>query len=504
MAVQRPPVSQAASSPDTRAIEFGAVTVTAVRTASLGNWSYLIASDGDAVLVDPQRDVDRFLTLAEGGGSRVTHVIETHIHSDYLSGGLALSDRTGATILAAAQGRYEFPHTPVEEGKELAIGGMLLGCLATPGHTFEHLAWELRDADSGTTLAILSGGSMLRSGAGRTDLSGDDATSELTRMQYESIRRLSTMADGSLLLPTHDGGSTCSIGIVSADGMPWWDLPSEPEEFPTIGAARDANTYLGLADADEFVRDFLRDRGPAPAYFPHIARLNREGPPLESGPAVVRRLPASAFAQLAASGAWVVDVRNRWMFADEHIPGSLNIEANDAFAVHVGSLVPYGAPVVVVAEEREADLIDDLAVSLFRIGYRLDAVLEKSIEGWSEAGYPTTAYPSVDMMEVLAQASHGSKPDILDVREPSEWANGVIPGSRTVSVAGLEGQAKELQGARSAAAAEADVLTVACHGGARAAVAASYLARLDIPVRAVLGGGVPDAVAVREFTAARS
>ena len=238
---------------------------------------------GDRLLAQELRqvcvsDAERFLALAESSGSRLTHIVETHIHSDYLSGAVSLSGRTGATILAAARGRYAFDHQPVDEGQELTVGGMTLRSLATPGHTFEHLAWELRDTDSGATLAILSGGSLLRSGAGRTDLSGDAATSELTRLQFESIHRLSSMPDGSVLLPTHDGGSTCSIGIVSADGMPWWDLPSEPGEFPTIGGARDANRYLPLPDEEEFARDFLSERGPAPAYFPHVARLNREGP----------------------------------------------------------------------------------------------------------------------------------------------------------------------------------------------------------------------------------
>ena len=165
--------------------------------------------------------------------------------------------------------------------------------------------------------------------------------------------------------------------------------------------------------------------------------------------------------------------------------------------------MPFGTPLAIVADDRDADLIDDLAMNFFRIGYRLDAVLEKGIEGWSEAGFPTSAYPSVDMMEVLAAASHGSRPVDPGRTRAQRVGQRRDPGIED-RFRGRAGGSSKGSAGRLVSAAESERLTVACHGGARAAVAASFLARLDIPVRAVLGGGVPDAVAVPSFTSASS
>lgn len=467
---------------DVRTLEFKDLEIVAFRTRSLGNWSYLVSSAGEAVAIDPQRDASRYLEAAATTKLRLRHVIETHIHSDYLSGGLWLSDRTGAKVVASARGGYEFGHLPVDDGDELRVGGMRLRCLATPGHTPEHLAWELFEADSDAPVAVLTGGSLLAGGAGRTDLLGDQQTQTLTELQYESIRKVSALAETALILPTHGGGSTCSVAA------------AEPADFATVAQERGGNPYLVSKSFEQFRLELLRTVAPVPPYFRHVAALNREGPPAvaENGP--VEQLDPARFSAIATSGAWVVDARNRWSFADTHIRGSLSIEPSDLFPTYVGSLVPFGAPIVLVVDDGEVDLVDELANECFRIGYRVVGLLKGGIRAWTQAGLELESYPATDILEILDEASRGHPSAFLDVRDPSEMTDGTLPGSTTVAVGALAERAPELRNRWSNGS--IDRIAVACTGGARAAVAASFLARSGIPVRVVLGGGIPDALGI--------
>ena len=467
---------------DVRTLEFEDLEVLAFRTRSLGNWSYLVSSAGEAVAIDPQRDAIRYLEAAEHRQLRLRHVIETHIHSDYLSGGLWLSERTGANVVASARGRYEFRHLAVDDGDELSVGGMRLRCLATPGHTFEHLAWELFEADSDTPVAVLTGGSLLAGGAGRTDLLGDLQTHKLTEMQYESVRKVSALAETALILPTHGGGSTCSVAA------------AEPADFATVAQERAGNPYLVSQSVAQFGVELLSAVAPAPAYFTHVAALNREGPPTAAANGPVDQLAPAQFAETAASGAWVVDARNRWSFADTHIRGSLSIEPSDLFPTYVGSLVPFGAAIALVVDDGEIGLVDELANECFRIGYQVVGVLKGGIGAWTQAGFELESYPAIDILELLDEASRGHPPEMLDVRDPSEMTDGTIPGSTAVAVGALASRTPELRKQWSNGSTHR--IAVACTGGARAAVAASFLARSGIPVRVVLGGGIPDALGV--------
>jgi glyoxylase-like metal-dependent hydrolase (beta-lactamase superfamily II)/rhodanese-related sulfurtransferase len=465
-------------------VDLGGIQVLAFRTPSLGNWSYLIASDGEAVVVDPQRDAEQYLEAARTGGTRLRRVLETHIHSDYLSGGLWLADRTGAKVIAPARGRYEFDHIAVDDGDDVAIGGMRLRCTATPGHTFDHVAWQLLDPESDTPKGVLTGGSLLIGGAGRTDLAGRAATPELTALQFVSLRRLADLSGSATVLPTHGGGSTCSI-----------NASVEVQEFTSIEHERRANPFMSNGSYEEFASSLLSHVTPAPAYFPFVAAVNREGPPVEDTYGV-EPLSAGRFAHAVATGAWVIDTRNRWAFADGHIPGSLNIELSDLFATQLGSLVPYGAPLAVVIETGEHDVLVDLQRECFRLGYRIAGVLHPGIEAWVEQGFEMESYPASDILELQAEASHDQPPALLDVRDPVEWLDGSIPGSARVPVSGLADGAVELRD-RWVNGSGQGRLNVACTGGARAGVAASYLARLGVPVRVILGGGVPDALGMQ-------
>ena len=181
-------------------------------TPSLGDNSFLVASGGDAALVDPQRDVERFLSSAESRDLKVRHVLETHVHNDYVSGALAIREATGAEIAAPAKGGYAFEHRPMAEGDEIALGDLVLVAMETPGHTPEHLSYLLKETGSGRLLAVFTGGSLMVGGAGRTDLLEPELTEALTRAQFRTLRRLASLPDDVQVLPTQGSGSFCGTG----------------------------------------------------------------------------------------------------------------------------------------------------------------------------------------------------------------------------------------------------------------------------------------------------
>ncbi|MBI2775838.1 MAG: MBL fold metallo-hydrolase [Chloroflexi bacterium] len=462
------------------------------QTAGLGDASYLIASDGEAALIDPQRDAWRFLEVAERRGWRVTHVLETHVHNDYLSGALEARAATKARIVAPASGGYAFPHLGADEGTTVDVGGLRLTAMATPGHTPEHLAWAVRNADGGRgdrdgargdpdapggqveapPEAIFTGGSLLIGTAGRTDLLGPERTAELTALQESTLRRLGALPPGVRILPTHGAGSFCSAGPPAAGGA------------STIGAERFVNPVLRAVDSGAFAEALLAGLGRFPTYYAQMAPLNRAGPPLLGGLPTPPALDPDAFATAAERGARVIDVRRREAFAAGHVRGSLNIELDETFAAYVGWLVPFDAPLLLVLPEPGAASLDEAVTQLLRIGYgRVAGVLRGGFEAWRGAGRPTSAYPTTSMDAVLAEAAGGSMPELLDVRQPVEWAaDGVVEGARTIFVADLPGRLAELPRDRQ--------ITVACKAGSRAAIAASLMDAAGFDVRLVASGGM--------------
>src|SRR5258706_2516907 len=250
-------------------------------TRGLGDTSYLLASGREAVLVDPQRDAWRFIAAAEARGLRIVRVLETHVHNDYLSGALETHAATGAEIVAPARGRYEFEHRAVDDGDRVELGEYVLTALATAGHTPEHLSWLVTeasavarpDAAAPDPIAAFTGGSLLVGSVGRTDLLGPALTAALTLDQQRSLRRLAALPDATRILPTHGAGSFCSAGPVARG------------RTTTIGDERLANPTFAGIDADEvtFREELLGKLGLVPAYYAHMAGLNRRGPRILRG-----------------------------------------------------------------------------------------------------------------------------------------------------------------------------------------------------------------------------
>jgi glyoxylase-like metal-dependent hydrolase (beta-lactamase superfamily II)/rhodanese-related sulfurtransferase len=445
-----------------------------ILTPGLGNATYLLASGGEAVVVDPPRDAWRVTSLAEARGLRLTHVVETHVHNDYLSGALELRAALGSEIVAPARGRYGFAHRGADQGDVLELAGFRLVARATPGHTPEHLAWELFDDASRHPAAVLTGGSLLVGSAGRTDLLGREATDELTGAQFASLRALAELPDDVEVLPTHGPGSFCTAG------------PLDGARTSTIGRERRTNPLLAAPDETAFRAALLGGLSGYPTYYASMAAINRAGPPVVGRPAVPRELDGAGLAAAVAAGAHLVDARARARFAASHLPGSVNIELNDTFASYVGWFVPFGAAVALVLPDPVPDALEEATIQLFRIGYdRIAGVLAGGLAAWEASGGTTESYPTTTIGALHAQALAGASGYALDVRDPHEWReDGVVPGAMRIPLGDLADQLASMP--RDAP------VTVMCKSGARASIAASLLDAAGVDVRLIARGGAPD------------
>ncbi|MBI2238033.1 MAG: MBL fold metallo-hydrolase [Actinobacteria bacterium] len=442
-------------------------------TPGLGDSSYLLASEGEAAAVDPQRDAGRMLAAAEARGVKVRYVLETHVHNDYVSGAAEVRAATGAEIVGPARGRYGFPFTPMEDASELEVGDLRLATMETPGHTPEHVSYLVYEEGADAPSGAFTGGSLIVGSAGRTDLLGPERADELARAQYRSLRRLATLPDRTPVLPTHGAGSFCASSA-----------PHE-ERTSTIGRERAMNPALADVDEETFVREQLSGLLAFPAYYAHMAPINRAGPTVFG---TVPQPPALSPDEFAGrlGGAWIVDGRNDREFAGAHLAGSLNIELDGSFASYVGWLVPFNDPVLLILPEPEPDALHEASTQLFRIGYeRLEGYLEGGVEAWRSSGRDLRAYPVGDVDELLV-ALRGGSAEVLDVRQRAEWDAGHLEGSRHLFVGDLPGRFDELPTDRE--------IWAVCGSGHRAGIAASLLDRAGRPVRLVAPGGVPKAL----------
>ncbi len=436
------------------------IDILQVETPSLGDRSYLATDGTVALVVDPQRDIDRVLALARERGVRITHVFETHLHNDYLTGGLALARETGAAYHVSAADQVAFDRVAVSDGDEFEIAPSAgIRVLATPGHTFTHLAYVLADA-AGDPVAVFTGGSLLFGSTGRTDLLGVQHAAELARAQHASAARLAAeLPDRVAVLPTHGFGSFCAASQAAGGGS------------STIGEEKARNPALTLG-ADRYVAELLAGLDAYPAYYARMGPGNAAGPdapdlslPDEAGPAELRR-------RLDA-GEWVVDLRSRRVFAAGHLAGSLGFEMGDSLAPQLGWLLPAGAPVTLLGET--AGQVAAAQRDLARIGVdRPAAIATGKPENWT-AGEPLASFPVADFA-ALAAARRERPLTVLDVRRDLEWAAAHVDGALHIPLHELRGRLAEVP---------AGELWVHCQAGYRSAVAASLLQASHRAVTAV-------------------
>ncbi|MGA8211381.1 MAG: rhodanese-like domain-containing protein [Nocardioidaceae bacterium] len=425
------------------------ITVVPLETPTLGDRTYLVHDGEVGFVVDPQRDIDRVLALLEEQDIRLTHVFESHVHNDYVTGGLALAQRTGAAYLLNADDEVSFKRTPVRDGDTLEVGSrMRVTALATPGHTFTHLSYVLSDAQRDEQVAVFSGGSLLFGATGRPDLLGEDHTEQLARLQHASARRLAeTLPDDAEVYPTHGFGSFCAA------------TQSDATES-TIGQEKGANPVL-TEDEETYVRDLLAGLGAYPAYYAHMMPANAAGPS-EPDLSEPDRAEPSELRRRIEAGEWVVDLRNRTVFAAGHLPGSLNFGIDGMFATYLGWLIDWGTPVTLLGDTPE-----DVARAqreLVRIGIdRPAAAATGGPEQWSDrepGSFRTGTFAD------LAQVRHHRDVVVLDVRRAEEFASARIEGAVNIPIHELPRRLAEVPDGE---------VWVHCASGYRASIAASFI-----------------------------
>ena len=406
-----------------------------IRTEGLGDSTYVLIHDGWAIVVDPQRDIDRFEQVLDESGADLRMVIETHIHNDYVSGGLDLSRKTGSELLMPAGAAPVYRFRPAFHNEDIEIGAFTVRPIHTPGHTPEHTSYLV--IVDGVEYAVFSGGSLLVGSAGRTDLLGEERAETLAALQYGSVNRLAALPDRVGLYPTHGAGSFCTaagpVGHTS-----------------TIGDERASNPVLGYPDEAAFVKGQLADLVPYPNYYRHMGSINLRGAtdPIITAPHLDEIPP----------GVTVIDARPRHRFAAGHLPGALGIELRDSFGTWVGWLTEHNTPLVLVMDPGQD--IPEAMRQLARIGYdEVRGVVTNPPDA-------NETFRTVDAVEFAEAVRSGSQ--ILDVRAPNEWDDGVIeesilsylPDIAEDTPAGLDRN---------------EPVWIACGSGYRAAIAAGIL-----------------------------
>ena len=431
--------------------------VEVIDTSELGDRSYVVHDGSTAVVIDPQRDTDRVESVLEDGDLTVAAVAETHIHNDYVTGGLTLARQTGADYLVCADDEVSFDRRPVSDGDELTFGSLQVRVIATPGHTHTHLSYAISAQDDpDAQVAVFTGGSLLFGSVGRTDLLGEEHTDELTRAQFHSARKLAEeLPEEADVYPTHGFGSFCSSG--SAAGG----------DSSTIGEEKKRNDALTEDDEDAFVAQLVANLSAYPAYYAHMGPLNLAGPgPADLSPP--ESVDAGELRRRIDAGEWVVDLRDKKVYPTGHVRGSIGIALAGQFATYVGWLMPWGTDLTLIGESEEQ--VADAQRELVRIGIDRPAGAAAGEVGAMVPDDELADYPSVTFEDLKQKLSEDSADafTVLDVRRDDERADAAIPDSSHIPIHELLERLDEVP---------EGPLWVHCASGYRASICASLLAR---------------------------
>lgn len=426
----------------------------------LAHASYLIGSQGQAAIVDPQRDVDQYIAEAKKRGLAIRYVIETHLHADFVSGHRELAERTAAEMVIGAAAGAQFPHRPIHDGDTLPLGAIELRALETPGHTPESISWLV--IDGGHPVKVLTGDTLFIGDVGRPDLAGAKGytSQSMAAMLYDSLHsKLLRLGDDVEVWPAHGAGSACGRNI-------------SKETWSTIGMQRRTNYALRPMTRDEFVALMTTDLPEAPPYFSRDAEINRLGArPLDEVMAAALA-PRDVKAALHRA-AVVLDVRDSDSFGAGHIGGSINIGLGGQYASWCGTLLSPDQNLIIVADGAERS--QEAVMRLARVGMEnVAGYLDGGILAWSNAGYSIAQIPQITASELRDCGL-----PVLDVRRPGEFSAGHVPGARNIPLNELPRRIEEVQ----------DGLAVICAGGYRSSMATSLLARKGLTgVSNIIGG----------------
>jgi hydroxyacylglutathione hydrolase len=447
---------------------------------SIAQASYLIGcqANGEAIVIDANRDVDQYIQAAAQEGLRITHITETHIHADYVSGSRELAHRTGGTMYLSDEGdagwKYAFlaEGKPLHHGDHLQVGNIRLEVVHTPGHTPEHLTFLITDgAAADQPIAAVTGDFVFVGDVGRPDLLERAANIKGTmeagaKTLWKSLQAFAAHEDWLQIWPGHGAGSACGKGISA--------IPSS-----TLGYERRFNWAFNVKTEAEFVERVLEGQPEPPAYFANMKYVNKAGPALLGRLTAPPKLADAKLAELLAAGALVVDTRPAASFAAQHVPGTLNIPLNGSFVTWAGWLVPSTADVYLIVDDATAARLPEVARLLALIGI-------DRISGWIStsaiaAGGPLRSTTQLSVNDLQAQVAAGAV-TVVDVRSANEWSHGHIPGAVHIPLGYLADRCRSLPTTKP--------IVMQCQGGSRSAIAASLLERLGFSGVINLEGGM--------------
>ena len=437
----------------------------------LAQASYLIgcAATGDALVVDPNRDVDQYIRAAESEGVEITHITETHIHADFVSGARELAEHTGARLYLSDEGdenwKYafakEYDAVLLRDGDTFRVGNIHIEAVHTPGHTPEHLSFVVTDtAGADRPIGVLTGDFVFVGDVGRPDLLEKAAKVAGTmeagaRTLFRSIQRFKQLPDYLQIWPGHGAGSACGKGLSA--------IPHS-----TVGYERMFNWGLTVEDEDEFVHAVLAGQPEPPKYFGEMKRINKRGPRVLGGPRRPQRIAETRLPRLMEQGALVIDARHAAEYAQAHIPKTINIPLDRSFTTWAGWLIPYDRDFYLILNDSCTHCVDEAVRDLAMIGLdRVEGYFGTEVlASWARHGGELGTVPQITSRELVERLG-GDEVAVLDVRGAAEWEAGHLPTVANIPVGYLEERIDEIPRGRP--------LVVHCQGGARSAIAASLL-----------------------------
>lgn len=422
--------------------------VETIETESLGNRGYLIHDGIIAIALDVQRDYQRWIDAAEASDVKISHVLETHMHNDYVTGGYQLAKKLNATYVIPAESGSAFEAQTIGDDESVEAGDIKITGLHTPGHTEHHMSYHMSD---GIQNAVFTGGGILYGTVGRTDLVSEDKTDALTRAQYDSAQRLGTsLSDDTSVFPTHGFGSFCSSAAGSGAAK------------STMADEKKSNIAF-TAERDEFIRQIIAGLGPYPRYYAHMGSSN------QAGPDEVRQLHIHSYAadeisqQLQQPDAWVIDTRSRKLYAAHHPEGAVGIELGKSFATYTGWIVPWSEKIMLIGDSEQELLAAYTELSRIGMDQFVDGATH-DLAAYMSAG-ANSSYRIADFEDLKAVIDE--KPFILDVRQESEWSDSHVPSAQNIPLHDLLDRMQEVPAD--------EEIWVHCGSGYRASIAASLL-----------------------------
>ncbi|HKD80083.1 MAG TPA: rhodanese-like domain-containing protein [Candidatus Angelobacter sp.] len=451
----------------------------------LAHASYMLGSEGEAAVVDPQRDVDIYLKAAKERGLKIRHIFETHLHADFVSGHVELAARTGATIHIGAKAGATFPHDALRDGSEVKLGKIRITALETPGHTPEGMSLVITDEEkSPKPWAVLTGDTLFIGDVGRPDLAKSHTPQQLAGMMYDSLHgKLLKLNDDVMVYPAHGAGSLCGRSM-------------RAERSSTIGTERLTNYALQIKSRDEFIRQLTENLPARPEYFEQDARINREGAGALGELPELAAVSPQELNSLLEQGVFALDVRPNADFAAAHVPGSVNIALSGQFASWAGAIMGLSATPVLIADT--AEQYTEARMRLARVGIEDPrGFLKGGVAAWEQAGLPVAHVPQMTV-EQLHDRLDGNGLQVLDVRREPEWQAGHLADAEWFPLDQFKVSAPEVDPARP--------MAVHCQGGYRSMIACSLLRRAGVEnVISVIGGfdawrkaGLPVETAIAE------